>query len=145
VGEELVVYNDRQQALHKYRQNQISTATPGKLVLMVYDGILSCLANARKELTDDGSMDVVHNELVKAQRLLQELQLGVDASVEEIGPTLESLYDALMEELVQANLQKDVESLDELAEQFAELREAWGQVVVDAASDDSSDSGPVQG
>ena len=123
----------RERALRQYRRNQIETAKPGQLLLMVYYGILSCLGSASRALTppegEQKDMEAASKHLLKAQRLLEELQLSVDDSAEELGPMLEQLYEVLMAQLRQANVNKDVELIVAIGEQFAGLRDAWAQVV----------------
>jgi len=125
-------------ALRQYRRNRIATAGPGQLIVMVYDGIISCLANAAQALEagngEKADIPLAHDQLVKAQRLLEELQLSLDSSVEELGPMLEELYAVLMRDLMAANINKDVEAINMLREQFSELRASWAQVIVDAGS-----------
>ena len=72
-----------------YRTNAILTASPGQLVLLLFDAALNSLAIARKACdeapADPRKLEVVHTQLVKAQKIIAELQgtLNLEAGGEE--------------------------------------------------------------
>ena len=65
-----------------YRAAAVLTASPGQLVLMLFDGALKSMAIAREAFdrppSDFKRFEVINNHLVKAQRILAELQGGLD-------------------------------------------------------------------
>jgi len=129
------MYNTREHAVRSYRQHQIETAGPERLLLMLYDGLIACLQNARQALVPEEQrgqqapdLAAAHNHLVKAQRLVQELRLSVDPSVDGMGPMLLELYDLLQAQLVRANINKDAELVAELIGEVSQLRDTWAEV-----------------
>ena len=68
--------------VHTYRSNAILTASPGQLVLMLYDGALNAMALAREAFgrpaSDLRRFEVINHQLQKAQNILAELQSGLN-------------------------------------------------------------------
>lgn len=113
--------------IQKYQQLSVQTASPGQLILMMYDGAIRFvkLGIAAIEERDIGK---AHNELIKAQRIINELMASLNTSV-PISATLLSIYEYMNSRLIQANLKKDRAPADEVLEHLTELREAWGRII----------------
>jgi flagellar protein FliS len=130
-----------------YRANSVLTASPGQLVLMLYDGALRSLALAREAFgrpADDMTrIAVINQQLIKAQAILTELQgtLNHDAGG-EFSRQMESLYDYYNRRLVEANLRKRVEPVIEVERLLTEVRNAWSEML---GKRDSSAPLPLQG
>ena len=119
-----------QNNFHHYRNNDVVTANQGRLIVMLYDGLIKQLdlgtAELRKEIP---RFDVAHNALTKAQEILNELETSLDMEKGgEVAQNLLSLYRFFTHTLVQANIDKKAEDLPAIREQIAELREAWTQI-----------------
>ena len=117
-----------------YRANAVLTASPGQLVLMLYDGALKALALAREAFTqpaeDPRRIAVINQHLLKAQAILSELQDGLNLEAGgEFARTLHRLYDYHNRRLFEANLRKQVEPVIEVERLVRELREAWAQML----------------
>ena len=112
-----------------YKAQSVQTASPGKLVLMLFDGYLRFTTAARRsfEETDFTKRNEgVNNNLIRAQNIVTELQSSLDMSVPgELPGTLYRLYDYVLHQLQQSNLQKKEEPIDEADKVIGELREAW--------------------
>ena len=119
-----------QNNFHRYRNNDVVTANQGRLIVMLYDGLLKQLDLGIVELRKDTpKLDVAHNALTKAQEILNELETSLDIEKGgEVAQNLLSLYRFFTRTLVQANIDKKAESLPAIREQIAELREAWTQI-----------------
>jgi flagellar protein FliS len=93
-----------------YKAQSVQTASPGKLVLMLFDGYLRFTTAARRsfEETDFTKRNEgVNNNLIRAQNIVTELQSSLDMSVPgELPGTLYRLYDYVLHQLQQSNLQK---------------------------------------
>lgn len=117
-----------------YRANSVLTASPGQLVLMLYDGALRALATARegfaRPVEDGRRFEVINAQLLKAQAILSELQgtLNHEAGG-EFSRTLERLYDYHLRRLMEANLQKKEEPVIEVERLLRELRDAWAEML----------------
>ena len=117
-----------------YRVNAVLTASPGQLVLMLYDGALKALAIARDAFTrpaeDARRIEVINHQLLKAQAILVELQSGLNLEAGgEFARTMNRLYDYHSRRLIEANLRKQVEPVIEVERLLRELREAWAEML----------------
>jgi flagellar protein FliS len=117
-----------------YRTNAVLTASPGQLVLMLYDGALKSLAVARDAFSrpeeDPRRIEVINQQLIKAQNILGELQAGLNLEAGgEFAETMHRLYDYHIRRLLQANLQKKVEPVIEVERLVNELRDAWSEML----------------
>lgn len=117
-----------------YRANSILTASPGQLVLLLFDASLNSLAIARKACdeaaADPRKLQVVHAQLVKAQKIIAELQgtLNLEAGG-EFARTMYRLYDYYDRRLVEANLKKQSAPIAEVERLLGEVRNAWSEML----------------
>lgn len=117
-----------------YRANSVLTASPGQLVLMLYDGALKALSIAREGFArppdDARRFEVINAQLIKAQNIISELQgtLNHDAGG-DVSRTLERLYDYHLRRLTEANLRKQVEPVIEVERLLRELRDGWAEML----------------
>lgn len=117
-----------------YRTNAVLTASPGQLVLMLYDGALKALALAREAFTmppeETRRIQLINEQLLKAQAILNELQSGLNLEAGgEFASTMHRLYDYHNRRLLEANLRKQVEPVVEVERLVRELRDAWAQML----------------
>ncbi len=117
-----------------YRANAVLTASPGQLVLMLYDGALKALGLAREAFarpeTDFRRFEVINTQLLKAQAIVHELQSGLNLEAGgDFARTLSRLYDYHHRRLFEANLRKQVEPVIEVERLIRELRDAWAQML----------------
>jgi flagellar protein FliS len=120
--------------LNSYKQTQISTASPGKLVLMMYEGALRFL-NLAKQGMQDKKLDIANNNIVKTQKILNELSIVLDLeSGGEIAKNLWRLYDYMLYRLIDINLKKDSEGIQEIVGMLEELKGAWNIALASEAS-----------
>ena len=117
-----------------YKAQSVQTASPGKLVLMLFDGYLRFTTAAVKSFEETDltkKNEGINNNLIKAQNIVTELQSSLDMSVPgELPGTLYRLYDYVLHQLQQSNLQKKPEPIAEADKVIAELREAWAEMLV---------------
>ena len=117
-----------------YRTNAILTASPGQLVLMMYDGVLKSLALALEAFKmpdiDARRIETINQQLLKAQSILTELQAGLNLEAGgDFAKTMHRLYDYHNRRLLEANLRKQVEPIVEVERLVRELRDAWAQML----------------
>ncbi len=117
-----------------YRSNAVLTASPGQLVLMLYDGALKALAIARDALgrpeSDRKRLEVVNQQLLKAQAIVAELQGGLNFEAGgEVAKSLNSLYDYYNRRLFEANLRKQVGPVIEVEKMIGDLRSGWAEML----------------
>jgi flagellar protein FliS len=118
-----------------YRANAVLTASPGQLVLMLYDGALRALALAREAFgrppEDLRRLEVINHQLLKAQQILAQLQgtLNLDAGDGKFAREMQRLYDYYLRRLTEANLRKRVEPVVEIENLLGEVRSAWAEML----------------
>ncbi|PTX90880.1 flagellar export chaperone FliS [Opitutus sp. ER46] len=127
-----------------YRANAVLTASPGQLVLMLYDGILTSLALAqegfKQPTTDPRRIENINHHLLKAQAIITELQAGLNMDAGgDFAKTMHRLYDYHNRRLLEANLRKQVEPVVEVERLVRELRDAWAQMLTQQESGTSGD------
>ena len=117
-----------------YRANSVLTASPGQLVLMLYDGALRAIALAKEEFNSPPEnprrIEIINQQLLKAQSILTELQNGLNMDAGgEFAQTMHRLYDYHNRRLLEANIRKQVEPVIEVERLVRELRDAWAQML----------------
>ena len=116
-----------------YKAQSIETASPGKLVLMLFDGALRFMDAAKQGFEEEDFTkrnEDVNNNLIRAQNIVMELQGSLDMSVKgDLPGTLYRLYDFVIYQLQQANLKKDPEPIEHAQKTITELRDAWGEML----------------
>jgi flagellar protein FliS len=127
-----------------YRANAVLTASPGQLVLMLYDGALKSLGMAREAFgqaaDDPRRIETINTQLLKAQAIINELQGGLNMeSGGEFASTMHRLYDYHNHRLLQANMRKDVAPVIEVERLLRELRDAWAQMLSQQAEGGSTE------
>ena len=118
-----------------YRTNSVVTASPGQLVLMLFDGVLRSLNIAKEAFAmpqdDMRRIAVINTQLIKAQTIIAELQgtLNMEAGDGKFAKEMYRLYDYYTRRLVEANLRKQVEPVIEVERLLGEVRKAWAEML----------------
>ncbi|WP_208558998.1 flagellar export chaperone FliS [Marinilactibacillus kalidii] len=116
-------------ASNVYKTNQIQTASPKQLVVLLYEGAIKNIRLAELAI-EQGNLEKVNRYLIKAQDIVAELQnsLNHQGGENQIASELENLYEYLLNQLLQANLKKDVEKMVGCRTILSELLEAWASI-----------------
>lgn len=113
-----------QKAMNAYGQ-AVETIPPAKQIVMLYDGVLRQIANARNAIGDRRISDR-YTAVQKATLILEGLQGCLDHEQGgEIAPQLDRLYSHYIFRLQAINMEDDPTICDELTAQIRELRESW--------------------
>ena len=129
--------------LRSYKETQIKTATPGKLILMLYDGAIKNLNRALEDMNAQHSRyDRVSNSLIQAQDIIAELMVSLDFERGgDIAKSLFSLYVFMNRRLLDGNIKKEKAPLEEVKSLLTELRSAWAEVAYKAGVGNGSMQG----
>ena len=116
-----------------YKAQSVQTASPGKLVLMLFDGYLR-FTTAAKQAWEEADIvkknEGINNNLIRAQNIVTELQSSLDMTVPgDLPGTLYRLYDYVPTNLQQANLSKEITKVEEADKVISELRDAWAEML----------------
>jgi flagellar secretion chaperone FliS len=114
--------------LMAYRQNSVETATPGQLVVMLYNGVLTALDKAEAALEGRPDIELAHEEFTRAQAIIMELLATLDMSAGAVAHSLASLYEYSHTQLVKANVNKKFSHAEPVHTIFADLRDAWVEI-----------------
>ncbi len=110
-----------------YQQNSLNTASPGELTLMLYNGCLKFIQQAKVAIQTKNIQEKNTN-LIKAQKIIQELMVTLNMDI-PLSKDLMAMYDYLNHRLVEANMKNDLEILDEVTGFVTEYRDTWKQVI----------------
>ena len=121
-----------------YKAIAITTATPGNLVLMLFDGALRFLSTALHGFQDESiskKNEDIHNNLIKTQRILRELQCSLDLKLGgDFATTMFALYDFMIDQLQKANLAKEAGPIQVVERLLGEIRDSWAQMLEQSQS-----------
>jgi flagellar protein FliS len=125
-----------------YKQVATQTASPGQLTLMLFDGIIRFLEQARHgfQSTDPVEFNqTINNNILKAQAIINELNysLNMDAGG-ELAQTLRQLYLYFDRRLLESNVRKEPCGIEEVLTRITILRGAWAQMMVQLAASNTA-------
>ena len=115
------------EALNTYKQNTVLTATPEELTLILYEGAIKFMKIAKYSI-ENRDMERAHSSLIRAQDIILELNYSLDMNY-EISKDFRSLYNFIHEKLVDANINKDIKSIDDALEITNEMKDTWKEVM----------------
>ena len=132
------------QAYMQYQKASVETLSPGKLLLMLFDGAINSL-NRAKAAIEVKDINKAHNELIKVQDIITELMTTLKMDY-EISKTLLALYEYYLHQLTEANMKKDIALIDEVLEFFVQMHDIWEQAnkQTSSVSDAEAPSAPLQ-
>jgi flagellar secretion chaperone FliS len=111
-----------------YKQQSILTATPGQLVVMLYDGCLRFLHQAAYAMRE-GNVTESGARLSRAEAIIEELLATLDLEKGGVvASRLQGIYVFCSKHLIEARLAREPEMIDKVSELLSELRDAWAQV-----------------
>ncbi|MBU2509924.1 flagellar export chaperone FliS [bacterium] len=112
-----------------YKKASVTTKDQGTLILMLYDGTIRFLKTAIIKI-EKNDLEGAHTAIVRAKNIISELltSLNTDNSG-RVGASLKSLYVYMFNRLIDANIQKKVDYVEEVYDLMAELREGWLGVI----------------
>ena len=117
-------------AAEAYKRQQIMTATPEALTLMLYNGCLKFIDEGIQSVKDKKWEDA-NTSLQKAQNIISEFRITLDMDY-DISKQLMPLYNYTYDRLVEGNMKSDPAMLEEARGIIKELRDAWAQAMKQA-------------
>jgi flagellar protein FliS len=117
------MYGGSANAYNKYRQIAVTTASPEKLLLMLYDGLVIDLKQG-KQAIERRDPATAHTYLMKGQNIVTQLMSTLKMDY-EISANLYRLYDYMRRRLIAANVKKDAAIVEEILGMATGLRASW--------------------
>lgn len=116
-----------QNSINMYQRNAILTASPAELTLMLYEGAIKFCNIALLGL-EKNDIEKVNVNLKKAQAIISELRASLDRKY-PVWEDFERVYEYIYRRLVEANLQKDPEVVEDALKYIREMRDTWKEVM----------------
>ena len=123
-----------------YQKTSITTASQGRLVVLLYEGAIKQLTTALTYINSDGKILAKNIEkfgicIQKAQGIITELQVSLDMEKGgEIAKNLMSLYLFFNEELTAANINHDSAKITSILNMIKDLADVWKQIANSTAN-----------
>jgi len=111
----------------QYNNSKILTASPAELTLMLYEGAIK-FCNIAIMGIEQGDVQKAHDNIVKVQRIVEEFRATLDMKY-EVAKDFDRVYVYLQKRLLDANMKKDKEIVEEVAGHLREMRNTWKEVM----------------
>ena len=114
-------------AYAQYSNNKVMAASPAELTLMLYDGAIK-FCNIAEAAVEKKDNDKAHTNIVKVEKIIEYLRSTLDMSY-PVAQDFENMYAYLDRRLVEANMGKDLEILQEINTHLHAIRDNWIEVM----------------
>lgn len=111
----------------QYNNSKVLTASPAELTLMLYEGAIK-FCNVAIVAVEQKDIPKAHNNIVKVQRIIDYLRQTLDMKY-SVAQDFENIYVYLSQRLVEANLKKEKEILEEINGHLHSVRDTWKEVM----------------
>ncbi|MFB6356600.1 MAG: flagellar export chaperone FliS [bacterium] len=112
-----------------YKSTQVETAAPEQILLMLYEGAIKYMKQA-KEALEDNNHQLSHEKLLKAQDIVTELMASLDMEIGgEIAQDLHLIYDYVLNNLVEANVEKSPRKVQQVIPIMENLYDSWDEII----------------
>ena len=123
-----------QNAFTAYNNSKIMTASPAELTLMLYEGAIK-FCNIAIVAVEKKDIEKAHNNILKVENIISEFQATLDHKY-AVAEDFDNVYRYLQERLVQANIKKDKEILEEVLGHLRTMRDTWKEVMKQAGANE---------
>ena len=110
-----------------YANTKIQTATPAQLTLMLYDGAIK-FCNLAIAAVEKADIEKAHINIRKVENIIEEFRATLNFKY-PVAQEFEKVYEYLARRLVEANIKKDKEILEEVNGHLHVMRDAWVEVM----------------
>lgn len=114
-------------AYSQYNNSKILTASPAELTLMLYDGAIK-FCNIAIVAVEQKDIEKAHVNITKTERIVDYFRKTLDMSY-PVAEDFERVYSYLGRRLVEANIKKDKEILEEVNQHLRSMRDTWKEVM----------------
>ena len=110
-----------------YTEASVMTASPERLVVMLYDGAIRFLQQSAAAMRE-GRRTQSRDKLHRAQAVIDELNRSLDLRQGEVAFGLRSIYGFCARHLIESTAQSDPAGYEAVADLLSELRESWIEI-----------------
>ena len=115
--------------LKQYKKNQVETATPEQILILLYDGAINFLNKAKLNLeaNDDESF---HHNMQCCKNIIAEFMDTLDMEQGgQFAAVLYNLYKYLRRLIITSDVSKNTVGIDEVLKHLTNLRNTWSQAI----------------
>ena len=113
---------------NQYSNSKVMTASPAQLTLMLYDGAIK-FCNIAIVAIEEKDIMKAHNNIRKVENIISEFRATLNFKY-PVANEFEKVYAYLYDRLVEANMSKDKEILEEVLGHLRTMRDTWKEVMV---------------
>lgn len=125
-----MAFNQANQAYAEYNRNKVLTASPAELTLLLYEGAIK-FCNIAIIGLEQNDMEKVHNNIIKVENIIEEFQATLNHKY-PVAEDFDKIYKYIHNLLVEANIKKDKELLEQALTELRGMRDTWKEVMVKA-------------
>ncbi len=114
-------------AYAQYKNNKVSAASGPELTLMLYDGTIKFL-NIAEVAIENKDIQKAHTNIIKTERIIDYLRNTLDMKY-PVAQDFENMYSYIARRLVEANITKDKEIVQEINGHMHAIRDNWVEVM----------------
>lgn len=116
-----------QNAAMTYQSTKVQTASPAELTLMLYEGAIK-FCNIALGAIENNDITKVNTNIIKAEKIIMKLRETLDQKY-PISKDFDNVYNYIYSKLVEANIHKDKDALEEALKRIREMRDTWKEVM----------------
>ena len=116
-----------QAAYSQYNNSKILTASPAELTLMLYDGAIK-FCNIAIMAIEKNDVMKAHTYIVKTENIIEEFQATLNHKY-PVSKDFDNVYKYIYNRLIEANVKKDKDILEEVLVHLRTLRDTWKEVM----------------
>lgn len=116
-----------QNGYNNYARERILNASPAQLTLMLYDGAIK-FCNIAIAAVEKGDVVKAHNNIMKVEKIIGEFRATLDFKY-PVAKDFDKVYQYIMDRLIEANIKKDKDILEEVLTHLRTMRETWDEVM----------------
>lgn len=114
-------------AYTQYNNSKVLTASPGELTLMLYEGAIK-FCNIAILAVEQKDIEKAHIHITKVEKIIDYLRQTLDMQY-PVAQDFDRIYSYLGQRLVEANIKKDAEILEEVNGHLRSVRDTWKEVM----------------
>ncbi len=114
-------------AYAQYNNSKVLTASPAELTMMLYDGAIK-FCNMAIVAVENKDIQKAHTNITKTERIIDYFRQTLDMKY-PVAEDFDRVYTYLNQRLVEANIKKDKEILEEVNQHLRTMRETWREII----------------
>jgi flagellar protein FliS len=114
-------------AASAYQDSKILTASPAELTLLLYEGAIK-FSNLAVMAIEKKDYSKANLNIIKAEKIITELRTTLNFNY-PVAKSFEEVYNYIYDRLIEANIKKDTQLLEEALGYIREMRDTWKEVM----------------